>query len=576
MAASTDTLLNRRIGRYEIRERIGSGGMARVFMAVDTNLERTVAVKVLYEHLAEEAGFKERFEREAKLVASLNHPNIVQVYDYDMTEQNGHIVSYMVMPYIPGSTLREVLVQHCEQGSRMPREQILRIMLNLTDALGYAHQRGMVHRDVKPGNVMFSEHGHAVLTDFGIAKLAAASNLTQDGATVGTPAYLSPEQAAGLTVDNRSDLYALGIIVYEMLTGEPPFTGDSTVSVVLKHIHEPVPDVSTKLGRKDNELTAFIFKALAKHPNDRYQSAQEFADDLRRALSGQSINTTLGDERRATGEIPSRTITAIPVALDDSRTLTIPPQKMTRHATLPQVLAVALIGLAVLLIAVTALLNTPSTPERAISSMTAGEPMYFISSFESDDPTVREWPQNTEGSTLREITADGSYRFLNRSAGTAVTSIFNMDYRYDDATVMLEASLDAASPASSAYGIVFRYVDERNYHVFAVDGMGRYSIWELRDAQWRELRLDKPNNEEWTVNEIINPMGETNRLSITFMGNRLMGYINDAAVIDVIVSADSPMSGAVGIYLAAPRSAGNAAVSVDTYGVTGDIPSMTG
>ncbi|MBL8161541.1 MAG: serine/threonine protein kinase [Anaerolineae bacterium] len=576
MVVSTDTLLNRRIGRYDIRERIGSGGMARVFKGVDKNLERLVAIKILHEHLAEEAGFKERFEREAKLVASLNHPNIVQVYDYDVTVENGHTVSYMVMPYIPGSTLRDVLHLHCEQGARMSRENILKIMHNLTDALGYAHARGMVHRDVKPANVMFGEQGQAVLTDFGIAKLAAASNLTQDGATVGTPAYLSPEQAAGLPVDSRSDLYALGIIVYEMLTGEPPFTGDSTISVVLKHIHEPIPDISTKLGRQEHELAAFIFKALAKHPDDRYQTAQAFAEDLRLALGGQAIHASISGQQYVTGEFPARSTTARQPILDDTETQTLTPPAPPRTVTPPLIIAGALLAVAALLIAVIALTGTSPAPETTISSMTAGEPMYFISSFDAGDPTAREWPQNAEGSTTREITPGGSYRFLNRSAGTAVTSLFNVAYSYDDATVMLDATLEADSPSSSGYGIVFRYVDERNYHVFAVDGMGRYSIWELRDAQWTELRLEKPANEEWTLNEAINPIGEVNRLSITFIGNRLMGYVNDVQVVDVTASADSPMSGAVGIYLAAPRSAGNAAVSVNTYGVTGDIPSMTG
>ena len=215
--------------------------MARVYKAWDTNLERLVAIKILHEHLADDPTFKERFEREAKFIASFNHPNIVQVYDFNVIQREGFPLCYMVMSYIPGQTLREVLEDAELRGERLPRERVRALVDDLTSALGYAHQRGMVHRDVKPGNIILNEHGKAVLTDFGIARMVQSNRLTADGVSTGTPIYMSPEQASGQAGDMRSDLYSLGIIVYEMLTGRPPFVDDTSLSVMLKHLNTPPP-----------------------------------------------------------------------------------------------------------------------------------------------------------------------------------------------------------------------------------------------------------------------------------------------------------------------------------------------
>ncbi|MBZ0290696.1 MAG: serine/threonine protein kinase, partial [Anaerolineae bacterium] len=327
MSTVTDTFINKRIGRYEIRERIGVGGMARVYKGWDSNLDRTVAVKILHEHLAEDTSFKERFEREAKLIASLNHPNIVQVYDFSVLDEGGQMISYMVMPYIPGKTLKEILENFSARGERMSQEAIREVLLDVSSALHYAHSRGMVHRDVKPANILFDEHDRAVLSDFGIARLIESANLTQEGATVGTPTYISPEQAAGLPVDSRADLYALGVILYEMLAGEPPFTADTNLSIILKHMSEPVPSISEKLSVNNADLDALIYKGMAKIPEDRFATAQEFANALVGVFGGDAAR--VGKSIISTAEVKK-------IRLSD--TLTLPPTETVKLAAsaLPQ------------------------------------------------------------------------------------------------------------------------------------------------------------------------------------------------------------------------------------------------
>ncbi len=533
MTTSTDTFINKHIGRYEIRERIGSGGMARVFKAWDTNLERPVAIKILHDHLTEDPNFKERFEREAKLVAGLNHPNIVQIYDYDFIDFNSQMLSYMVMPFIPGKTLKEVLEETAARGERIEYKQILSVMLNLTSALSYAHARGMVHRDVKPANIMFNEHGQAILTDFGIARLSEGAQLTQEGATIGTPTYFAPEQAVGKPVDARSDLYALGIILYEMLAGTPPYNDENSVSIILKHLNAPIPSVSERMSMNDVELDHFIFKALAKEPKDRFQTAEEFAAHLTPLLSksgtsaARPIQTAPRDIGSVTQPIPTSTSTA-------SGLTTLPPTTTSTQA-IPQrsplnILAfvVAVLALLIALALVFAQRSQPiptSNPdnENHISSMTSNRDVYFLSTFSADDTNNSNWPVTTEGSILRQVSPDGFYQLQNQLRNTAATSIYNNDFIYQDGTITIEATLDENSPPDSDYGIVFRYMDDLNYNVFAVDGQGRFGIWSLASGVWHELR---DAEKQWSKSDFVNPIGQKNQITVTFVGDHLIGSVN--------------------------------------------------
>ena len=579
MSTVTDTFINKRISRYEIRERIGVGGMARVYKGWDANLDRIVAIKILHEHLAEDSSFKERFEREAKLIASLNHPNVVQVYDFSVLDEGGQMISYMVMPYIPGKTLKEILEEASERGERVPQERVRDILLDIASALQYAHSRGMVHRDVKPANILFDEHGRAVLSDFGIARLVESANLTQEGATVGTPTYISPEQAAGLPVDSRADLYALGVILYEMLAGEPPFTADTNLSLILKHMSEPVPSISEKMSANNSALDALIYKAMAKNPDDRHPDAQAFANDVVGIFGGDA--SRVGKSIISTNEVKK-------VSLEDTQTLSPTETMKLDAAALPQQhpgmmrspLGLAAFGLAIVaLLAVIVLFaqrpaDNPAEPNilTPVPSLPSEQNRYFTSSFSADDPTAAGWEQNDNASVIRKITPEGFYEFQSDLPNSAVTSVYSPNVHFSDGTVRVEGFLDPSSNPNSAFGIVFRFQDEQNYNVFAVDGLGRYSIWELRDAKWRELRGLK--DERWTPSEFVNKQGEKNRLAITFIGGHFIGSVNDAGLADVTLE-DTFKEGAVGLYLATYKT-GTATAQIDTYQVSGDIPAMTG
>lgn len=258
--------------RFQIESLIARGGMATVFKGTDLTLGRTVAIKILSEELAEDPSFVARFRLEAQAAASLTHPNIVAVYDTG-SDRDTH---YIVMEYLEGRTLHQIL----NEDGTVPPEQVARIGAEVAEALAEAHDKGIVHRDVKPGNIMISRNGNAKVMDFGIAKAATAGNLTQVGSILGTVAYLSPEQARGEPVDGRSDIYSLGALLYQMLTGGLPLKGDTYVEMVHKLNNQDPPRPSETNPAIPRKLDAVIMRTLAKEPGDRYQTGTELAADL--------------------------------------------------------------------------------------------------------------------------------------------------------------------------------------------------------------------------------------------------------------------------------------------------------
>jgi len=265
-----------RIGKYEIIERLGRGGMAEVYRAYHAELDRYVAIKVLHHFLSEDESFKLRFAQEAQNIAKLRHPNIVQVYDFEYAPEWDSY--YMVMELIEGPTLRDLLIdEEMQTGKALALSDALRITREAANALSYAHKRGMIHRDVKPANLMLDakDNNRVVLTDFGIAKLLTSKQMTMSGGLVGTPAYMSPEQGMGETGDERSDIYALGIIFYQMLTGELPYNSDQPVVLLLSHMHDPIPSARAINPHLPPAVDRVIETMLAKQPQDRYQSAQD-------------------------------------------------------------------------------------------------------------------------------------------------------------------------------------------------------------------------------------------------------------------------------------------------------------
>ncbi|MZD03985.1 Stk1 family PASTA domain-containing Ser/Thr kinase [Streptomyces sp. SID5785] len=277
-------------GRYELGQVLGRGGMAEVYLAHDTRLGRTVAVKTLRADLARDPSFQARFRREAQSAASLNHPAIVAVYDTGEDYVDNISIPYIVMEYVDGSTLRELL----HSGRKLLPERAMEMTIGILQALEYSHRAGIVHRDIKPANVMLTRTGQVKVMDFGIARAMGDSGMTmtQTAAVIGTAQYLSPEQAKGEQVDARSDLYSTGCLLYELLTVRPPFVGDSPVAVAYQHVREEAQPPSVFDPEITPEMDAIVLRALVKDPDYRYQSADEMRADIEACLDGQPVAAT--------------------------------------------------------------------------------------------------------------------------------------------------------------------------------------------------------------------------------------------------------------------------------------------
>jgi serine/threonine protein kinase len=540
-------VLGKKLGRYEIRERLGRGGMASVYKGYDTNLDRWVAVKVLHEHLVEETGFKERFEREAKVVARLNHPNIVQVYDFDSADFDGQPVYYMVQAYIPGKSLKRVMDETQARGERLPMDQVNEVMRGVCSALSYAHAQGVVHRDVTPGNILFNERGHAVLSDFGLVLIVSATRLTQTGMTTGTPVYMPPEQGVGKAGDKRSDIYSMGVILYEMLTGQAPYSGDSAIAVIMAHINEPVPRLRDKNADLSPQMEVVVLRAMAKDPEDRYQDANDLDADFERALTGQEI---------VSKPIPQTLV--LPVASAQAKRLP--------WAVIAGALALIVVVLVVAVVSrgpghvttaaggdVDATVTLASAPTSAAKhnapAMTSG-PLPFKDEFGPDRQGLI-WETTLDDPSIYRNIENGAYHIRTTLPATAITSKFDEEHQYGslfqydaDFTISDKSQLDTGT------GIVFRYQDDDTYYVFAINGLGQISIWLRSNGTWTELRKRDVN---WTPFDGAHPAGQSNHLKLLDLGNRLQGYVNGKLAVD-IQSEPVVMSGAIGIYVATTAS----------------------
>lgn len=284
--SNAQALLN--TDKYKIKGLIGRGGMGEVYQAFQPALQRNVAVKLIHTHLAQTPQMIERFQREARMVASLRHPGIIQVHDFDMAGT----IFYMVMEFVPGQSLKQYLDHRRMSGQQMTLSEVWSLFYAITEAMAYAHRQGVIHRDLKPANILLTARNEPILVDFGLSKIVSDQGLTLSGEIFGTPAYMSPEQGKGEQTDARTDVYALGIILYELVLGSHPFSGNTPFEIVSKHLNDPPPSIISINPSLPKALDRIIQKALAKTPDERYQSAQELLTALQNEIEFYQNPTT--------------------------------------------------------------------------------------------------------------------------------------------------------------------------------------------------------------------------------------------------------------------------------------------
>jgi serine/threonine protein kinase len=584
-------IIGKQIGQYQIEEQIGQGGMATVYRAYQPSINRYVAIKILPSQYAQDPNFVKRFEQEAKAIAALEHPHILPVYDFGT--QDG--LTYMAMRYVRGGTLSNLM------GQPLSNERIVRLVGDMARALDYAHKQGVVHRDIKPSNILIDRNGEALLTDFGIAKLmegSGATQLTGAGNVLGTPAYMSPEQAKGAGVDGRSDVYSLGVVLYELLTGQQPYRAETPVAVVLKHVSEPLTLPRTINANVPEPLERVVIKAMAKEPDQRYQTAGEMEVALQQALKQIESGTKTVNVPAATGQtqqVPSMapqpaksgskigpwliggaaavallcllgggllffglmnssandpiatplTERSTPVRIGIERTSTPTPTSIPDEPT-----------------------PTPTTSSLAVADATM-EPIPLAPGLdgeillEDDFASNRnDWftgDQSDEYGLTNSELVNGRYR-MSQEAKQGVfiwNSLAETDY--DNFVLSVEARPVSQEVAESfAYGLSFREnVSNGDLYAFEIDSDGYYTVNLNKDGEWETLI-------EWTELSVIKAEGP-NLLTVKAVGPALTFYVNGEEL--ATVEDDTLTTGAIGLALELYNEGDKASVDFDNLTV---------
>jgi len=526
------------LGGYRIINQIGQGGMATVYKAYQASMDRNVAIKVLPGQLAESQEFTTRFQQEARIIARLEHPHILPVFDYGETDG----ISYFVMRYLEAGTLKDKMVS-----GPLSLDEIDHLFTQLADALGYAHSQGIIHRDLKPANALVDSHGNLFLTDFGIAKLlqSASPRLTQTDAIMGTPAYISPEQAQSQNVDQRSDIYSLGIILYEMVVGRVPFVADTPLAVILKHISDHMPPPTSVKADIPASIERVILKALAKDPNDRFSTAGEFVSAWKKALADQGSAVYIPEPRpqpvsrvgTTTGQTQGRTAT--------TTTTSSKPGGSARWLVGCAVAACFLfgsVGVGLLMLDTMDIFSEPSpTPTSVPATATPTPPntptaTADVKPIYEDDFSSVLWGTGADSDNSTEYDND-ALRMIVYNTNWFVRSWPNSTV-YED--VHLEVTvINNDTDSTTAFGLICnRQEDEAGYYYFAITPAGQYVIGKVIPDDSDEFLT---NNNEWAYSDSIPVNADSYRLGAD-CGDTLTLYV-DGEVIDSATDTSYPSGG---------------------------------
>jgi serine/threonine-protein kinase len=555
------------IARYEIQSEIGRGGMAAVYLAYDPNFRRNIAIKLVSVNLQENHVFRDRFEREAHLIAKIEHPAIVPVYDFG--EQDAQL--YLVMRYMPGGSLSN----RVKEGA-LSLDYSTQILSQIAPALDAVHAQGIVHRDLKPANILLDSFGNAAISDFGIAHFTAATTDLTGSAIIGTPTYMSPEQVRGDTdLDGRSDIYALGVILFEMLTSRGPYHAPTPMSVALKHLTEPIPSIRSLRPDLPIEVEQILNKALAKDREMRYTRATELVHELN-AVPGlsqaieapapvhagrshrENLPTELDGEEHSQLALDSSASPVIEVAPppapasgEQPSIPRTPPNKSSRRIL--TIVVIAVMGLFLLavcgslgLLGTWASLGLPGLPpgetQTAVSTPTAAPtPAPDIVLFMDDfsDP-ASGWPtiQNARGGY--EYRADGYHIFVHELDAVLWAKTTRED---QDTSISVDAK-PVTEGTDSYFGLLCRIQDDQNFYYFVIRASGDFIIGKYKNARFQPLL-----SEGWRSSDAIHRGDQTNRIKADCVGNTLRFYANNVMLAEV---ADTDfVSGASGILVGA-------------------------
>jgi serine/threonine protein kinase len=561
------------LGPYRIINQVGQGGMATVYKAYQPSMDRNVAIKVLPRQLAESKEFATRFQQEARIIARLEHPHILPVFDYG--ESDG--VTYFVMRYLEAGTLKSKMA-----AGPLSLNEIDRLFTQLAEALGYAHSHGVVHRDLKPANALIDEQGNLFLTDFGIAKLleSAAPHLTQTDAIMGTPAYISPEQARAMPVDQRSDIYSLGIILYELVTGRVPFTADTPLAVILKQVSDPLPLPSMLKPDIPEPIERVILKALAKEPADRYPTAAEFLTAWKRALQDKDTVRHAAEKMSIPASRPAEPSPAVVpgVSVDRTQGRPAPAPKASSKSGRPAGWLIGCgIGACILLTIAGVVVFASRSQFLSFLNPSTATPLPTLTPIPpTETPIPTSVPASTSDILLQDDFSSEDWGTLNEADnivkydGEALRmQIFKKNWfvwstpngkTYQNVHMEITATNNDGE-STTAFGIMcYQQETTSDYYYLAMTPAGEYAIALAADGA-SDVFLT--NDNQWAASDLINKNRTFYRVAADCGNGTLTLYVDGKQIASV--SDSTYTSGGVGAFAWSGEDVSTADVTFDDF-----------